>query len=73
MVPAVASSEEIYIVRVRPATGDSVVEDVRRRDRRHIADPSELGPLIARWIERARATHSTAARTARTDPEEDLT
>jgi hypothetical protein len=67
----VASSEEIYIVRVRPASGEAVVEDVRRRERRHVADPSELGPLIARWIERARGTHS-ASGTARTEPEEDL-
>lgn len=65
-----ASSEEIYIVRVRPASGEAVVEDVRRRERRHVADPSELGLLIARWIERARATHRAAA--AHTDSKEDL-
>ena len=68
-----ASSEEIYIVRVRPNSGDAVVEDVRRHDTKHVTDPSELGPLIARWIERSRATHSAAEATARTYPEEDLT
>lgn len=72
MVLGVASSEEIYIVRVRPASGGSLVEDVRRRELRHVADPSEVGPLITRWIERARTTHGAAADTTRTDPKEDL-
>jgi hypothetical protein len=61
----VATSEEIYIVRVRPGGGGAVLEDVRRRERRHVADSSELGPLIARWIERARATHAEPADTTK--------
>ena len=52
MLVGVASSEQIYIVRVRDGASGAVVEDVRRRERRHVADPSEVGPLIVRWIER---------------------
>ena len=44
-----------------------MVEDVRRRERRHVADPSELGPLIMSWIERP----LPAATTAGTDLKED--
>jgi hypothetical protein len=47
-----ASSEQIYIVRVRARGTGVVVEDVRRGERKHIADPSGLGPLLMRWIER---------------------
>jgi hypothetical protein len=57
-----ASSEQIYIVRVRAAGTGVVVEDVRRRERRHIADPSGLGPLLARWIERPPPAPSAATR-----------
>jgi hypothetical protein len=57
-----ASSEQIYIVRVRAAGRGVVVEDVRRRERRHVADPSGLGPLLMRWIERPPATPGAATR-----------
>jgi len=56
----VANSEQIYIVRIRAAGSGAVVEDVRRRERRHVADPSELGPLIMRWIERPLPAATTA-------------
>ena len=52
MLGGMANSEQIYIVRIRSGARGAVVEDVRRRERRHVADPSELGPLIMRWIER---------------------
>jgi hypothetical protein len=65
-----ASSEQIYIVRVRAAGRGVVVEDVRRRERRHIADPSRLGPLLMQWIERPPCAQSAGTR-AVTDPEED--
>jgi hypothetical protein len=63
----VANSEQIYIVRIRAAGRGAVVEDVRRRERRHVADPAELGPLIMRWIERP----LPAATKAGTDLKED--
>jgi hypothetical protein len=47
-----AGSEQVYIVRVRADGRSAIVEDVRRRERKHVADTSELGPLILRWIER---------------------
>lgn len=49
-----------YIVRIRAGDRGAVVEDVRRRERRHVADRSELGPLIMRWIERPLPAGSTA-------------
>ena len=48
-------SEETYIVRVRSDEGDAVVEDVRSRERSHVGELSELGPLITRLLERARS------------------
>lgn len=48
-------SDETYIVRVRSDEGDAVVEDVRTQERSHARDLSELGGLITRLIERARA------------------
>lgn len=65
-----ASPEQIYIVRVRAAGRGVVVEDVLRRERTHVADPSRLGPLLVRWIERSPSAPSAAAR-PETDPEED--
>jgi hypothetical protein len=59
-----ASAEQIYIVRVRADGRGVVVEDVRRRERRHIADPSGLAPLLVRWIERPPAEQSAAMRAA---------
>jgi hypothetical protein len=66
-----ASSEQIYIVRVRAAGTGVVVEDVRRRERRHIADPSALGPLLARWIARTPPEPSAVTK-ALTDLKEDV-
>ena len=65
-----SSSEQIYIVRVRAAGRGVVVEDVRRRERRHISDPSGLGPLLERWIERPPAAADSITGTA-PDPTED--
>jgi hypothetical protein len=48
----VTDSEETYIVRVRPAEQDAVVEDVRTRERIHVRELGELGALIARRVER---------------------
>jgi hypothetical protein len=48
-------SEETYIVRVRRHDGDAVVEDVRSRERSHVRELSDLGPLITRLLERARS------------------
>jgi hypothetical protein len=47
--------DEIYIIRVRSDEGDAVVEDVRWSRRAHVADLSELGPLIIGWRRRAAA------------------
>jgi hypothetical protein len=65
-----SSAEQIYIVRVRAAGRGVVVEDVRRRERRHIADPSGLGPLLVRWIERPPSGPSSVT-WALTDLQED--
>jgi hypothetical protein len=48
----VTRSDETYIVRVRPADHDAVVEDVRTGDRIHVRELGELGPLIAHRVER---------------------
>jgi len=67
----VASWEQIYIVRVRADGRGAVVEDVRRRERRHVSDTSELGPLIMRWIARPLPARGVAT-TAANDLEEDV-
>ncbi len=54
-------SDETYIVRVRPAEGDAIVEDLRTQERSHAHDLSELGGLITRLLDRARARHDTRA------------
>jgi hypothetical protein len=48
----VTRSDETYIVRVRPAERDAVLEDVRTRERIHVRELDELGALIARRVER---------------------
>ena len=45
-------SDETYIVRVRAAEQDAVVEDVRTRERIHVRELGELGGLIAGRVER---------------------
>jgi hypothetical protein len=42
------SLEETYIVRVRSADADAVIEQVRSRRRLHVDDLSEIGAAIAR-------------------------
>jgi hypothetical protein len=39
--------EETYIVRVRTAEGDAVIEDVRSRRRLYVSDLTSIGVLIS--------------------------